>query len=99
MINTFESVKVLEVEQVTDLTSAFSLDDNRAFHICIVPQSGASYDVGEVMEISAQPAKNDSALTVPVVVGAWNPIVLTSIDASAIDLTTYNVYVSPIANY
>jgi hypothetical protein len=99
MINTFESVKAMEVQQVTDLTSEFALASKKSFHVFIVPGAGASLDCGEVIEITAKPTQNTSSTTVPLVVGTWNPIVLESIAASAIDLTQYNVYISPIANY
>lgn len=99
MINTFESVKAMKVEKVTDLSSAFSLESKNAFHIFIAPGAGADLDCGEVMQISAKPAKNDAATTVPIVVGDWNPVVLDSISASAIDLDNYDVFVSEIADY
>lgn len=99
MINTFESVKVLIVEQITDISTAFKPATANAFHIFLAPADGSSYSVGDVVTITAKPVNNDSATSVPIVVGDWNPVVLESVSASGVDLTEFDVYVSEIANY
>ncbi len=104
MINTFESVKVLKVDQLESLSEDFSLSDGKGFHVFIAPLSGADKDSGETIIIKAKPVKNDEAVEVPIVVGDWNPVLLEKIAANSeadtdIDLTKYKVFYSEIADY
>lgn len=99
MINTFESVKVLSCNQVTDLTADFKLTNGNSFHILIAPGDTADKVEGQVLPVGMKLAKNDTSKNIPVVVGDWNPLVVESIDASAIDLTKYDVYISEITDY
>ena len=104
MINTFESVKVLNVGKVDSLSEEFKLENGNGFHVFIAPGSGADKDSGETIIIKAQPVKNAEAVEVPIVVGDWNPVLLRAIAANSeadtdIDLSAYSVYYSEIANY
>lgn len=104
MINTFESVKVLNVSKVASLDTDFSPASKKGFHIFIAPGDNASHEAGEVVIIKAKPVKNEQATEVPIVLGDWNPVLLESISANAnvdtdIDLDNYSVYYSEISDY
>lgn len=99
MINTFESVKVLKVDKVTDLSTNFAPASGKPFHIFINPKSESSYDIGDVVVITAKPAKNNTATAVPVVIGDWNPVLFENITAGAFDITTNDIYYSEVDTY
>lgn len=99
MINTFESVKVLKVDKVADLSTNFTPASGKPFHIFINPKSESSYEIGDVVVITAKPTKNNTATAVPVVIGDWNPVLFESITAGAIDTTTNDIYYSEVETY
>jgi hypothetical protein len=90
---------ITNVVQVEDLTEDFSLE-GVPFRLFLVPKDGGDVKVGDVVAFDAMlPYSGGEFVEVPVVVGEWNPLFLTAIKASEIDLTDMDAYVAPIKFY
>lgn len=90
--------RVLKVEQLSDLTSEYKpTSPDTCFSVFLMPASGSSVELGDVVLVNAKLPYGSAAGDVPVVVGDWSPVIFESISASGVDLTDVDVYVAPFS--
>lgn len=92
-----QAARIAAHGKITSLTSAFKLASGNPFSIFVIPKANISNgvisqpdNVGLVVTLKC--LQDDASAAFPVMFNTWTEAAIVQIDASAINLTTYDVY-------
>lgn len=91
------SLRILSHGKITSLTAAFSLSNKQPFSIFVIPKANIAAGVISTPDnagllVSCKCYQDDNASAIPVLFNQWTEAAISEIGATAIDLTTYDVY-------
>jgi len=82
----FDAGRIVSVEKITDLSA--KLERQYAFSVYVRPKSSVAIDV----VISATAESDPAASEIPCECNAWSTVLLKSIEANALELANYDLY-------
>lgn len=91
------SLRILSHGKITSLTAAFSLSNKQPFSIFVVPKANVTAGVISIPDnagllVGCKCYQDDNASDLPVLFNQWTEAAIIEVSATAIDLTTYDVY-------
>jgi hypothetical protein len=86
---TVNAGRIVSHGKITSLTSAFSLTSGQPFSIFVIPKNGT-----DVLPITAvcKLMLDSAASACPISLYCWNEVMIVELGATAINLTTHDVY-------
>lgn len=78
--------------QITDLTAAFSLEDDKPFALFIIPKSDGSYATDVTATVDCKLYREDESADCPFTLNCWDAPAVVEVAINGIDLTEYDVY-------